>query len=110
MFGMSLETAIGIPATVAVIAAVVILAVWVERNVKAAEDRIDQQEWNDELEQWQEELGAIGEDSTWPDEGDAMVAFFGTRLVPYDPEKDAASFIEAMNADVRQYIRELASS
>jgi hypothetical protein len=39
----------------------------------------------------------------WPDEGQASRHFFGTDLVAYDPEADAAEYMRKMDADTSAF-------
>jgi hypothetical protein len=43
------------------------------------------------------------QDGYWPEEGEATRHFFGTDLVQYDPEADAAEYMRKMNADTAAF-------
>jgi hypothetical protein len=50
------------------------------------------------------ELASYVQQQDWPAEGEATRHFFGTDLVAYDPEADAAEFMRKQKADTDSFI------
>ena len=88
-------------ALIMVIAAAVLASRWVGARLQAAQWRLAREEWQEI--RASQVSGAPG----WPDDQTGTRYFFDTDYVPYDPDADAAVYIENMTSGVRDYIASL---